>query len=156
MPDLSGVVSGFVWITNCFDHERTYTSITSVANNVCNVHCEWDQSVLREVTSLHVVRLVVASATGFAIGAGLVHGGPPSKQMLTALQAHIADLPAECVKTSLRARCNKLEIVSKGDVVLIGHATPPISGEVLLQAAPSADAFSDIVTLVSEFDVATV
>ena len=72
---------------------------------------------------------------------------------MAALQAHIADLPAECFKTSMRARCNKSEIVPKGDVVTIGHATPPFLGEVLLHVAVSAGVTSEVVTLVSEFHV---
>ena len=75
--------------------------------------------------------------------------------MLAALRAHIADLPAECFETSRRARCNKFGIVSIGDVVLIGSATPPILGEVILHAAVSAGASSEVVTLVSEFHVTT-
>jgi hypothetical protein len=140
-------------LPNCFVHERKHKWIKRIANNICNVWSEWDQSVLREVTSLHVERLAAATTAEFAIDAGLVDGKAPSKKLMAALQAHIADLPAECFKTSLRARCNKFEIVSKGDVVMIGHGTPPILGEVLLHAAVSVGVTSEVVTLVSESHV---
>ncbi len=144
-------------LPNCFVHEREHKNVKIFANPVFNTSHDWDASILREVTSLHIERLAAADRTMFAEEAGLVHPHEPSRRMKQAILAVLgADFAHATLLTSRDARVNRFEHASIGDLVFVGRANPPIIGRIVFHISVQVDELLELVSLVEEFTVTDV
>ncbi len=144
-------------LPNCFVHERKHKTIKRFANQVFGTSHDWDASVLREVTSLRLERLAAADSTMFSESAGLVQPRSPSQKMMRSIMSALGDgFDAATIMTSRTARVNRYEHASIGDLVLVGHADPPIIGRVVFHISIQVDELVEFASLIEEYDVGEV
>ena len=140
-------------LPNTLALERKHKHVKCFANEVRNTGIDWDQSVHRETTSSHLARLASAGHMTFAEVAGLIGGRKPGRKMLLQMRAVIGEFPADTLRTSAKARVNKYEIMSVGDVVLVGECSSPIIGKVAFHASVSDSGATEITSVIEEFTI---
>ena len=147
-------LSTFESMPNCFVHERKHKNIKRWANQLFNTTGDWDASVLREVTSLHIAKLAAATAITFAETPGLVEPRAPSKKIAPRILDVLGpEFAGATLQTSRKARVNKYQFVSVGDLVLLGSVSSPTVGRVVLHVSVAVDELLEHATLVEEYAV---
>ena len=147
----------FDQLPNCFVHERKHKNIKKFANPVFNTAHDWDASILREVTSLHIERLATADRTLFSEQASLVNPREPSRTMKQSIIDVLGnEFASATLRTSRTARVHKFEHASVGDIVLVGHADPPLIGRIVYHISVQVDELIELASLLEEFVVIAV
>ena len=141
-------------LPDCFVHERKHKSIKRYANQVFDTSCDWDASVLREVTSGRLERMATYDPTIFSESAGLVQPRAPSLKMMRAIIGVLGDdFAAATIMTSRTARVNKYEHSTIGGLVLVGHTDPPIIGRVVFHISIQVDELVECASLIDGYEV---
>ena len=143
----------FWFLPNCLVHERKHKGIKRFANAVFNTSIDWDKSVLREFSCLHIERLISFPLMQFSAQAGLQEGKPPSRRMLPVIQRALGPFPKDQLQVARTARVNEFERVSVGDVVTIGNATPPLIGQVVMHISVRVGVAVEFVSMIEQCEI---
>lgn len=148
-------LASFRWVRlpNCLVHERKHKAIKRFANEIRNTNCDWDKSVLRETTTLHIEHLANGPAHKFATDAMLIGSKQPDRKTLAAVLPLLGGFSPESIQTSPRARTNRFETVAVADVVLLNDCDVPNIAKVLFHVSVSDGGESMTLTGVQEFDI---
>ena len=138
---------GKIGLPNCFCLERKHKGVKRFANNLYSLRDNWDASVLREVTCMHMHGL--HDRKKFSLEHGLIDGKPAGQALQAQLRPMFPNVGV--FKYSLEARCNEWEIVHKGDVVVLRspeRADKHVAGEVMQHISYEVGGAVSVCTLV--------
>ena len=122
------------WLPMCFVLERKHKGIKRYGNHVENTSGDWHKGVLRDASTRHFEMLCACEATRFGPEPVLLNPTIASAKVDQALRAQFALDPEAALLTSRQARSTEFEVLTCGDVVLVGHG-PPILGKISLFAS---------------------
>ena len=138
-------------------HGRKHKSIKRYANQVFDTSGDWDASVSREVTSGRLERMAASGPTMFSESAGLVQLRAPSLKMMRWIIGVLGDgFAAATTMTSRTARADKYEYSTIGDLALVGHTDPPVTGRVVFHISIQVDELVECASLIDEYEVTEV